>query len=179
MNRKPCPSSIPALFCCLLAATTAMGADRPAQEIIKELDAIKTPAFDPSKRSDAAYMQKLRQDYAAAAAKRNTLAMELFQVDPDNDRLVKLMPQHWMSQNPYGPGAAKLTKEIDEVLAKTHNEKLKLEALYTRAQLSLIKGQQGGKLDMAEVEDFIKKAGKDERGRSCSRWPCGSPRMTS
>lgn len=163
MNRPPHRSCLSALIACLIATTCAMGADRSAKEILADLDAIKPPAFDPSRQSDASYMQQIRTAYRQAAARQDVLIVELLKVDPNNDRLASLLPVHWRQMNPFTE-SDKLTREINDVLARTHNEKLKLEALFTKAQLSLIKARQSGKLDMTDVEKFIKRAGKDERG---------------
>ena len=89
---------------------------------------------------------------------------ELFKADPDNDRLPALDDRHWRRMPPVGPNAAKLDREIDDVLARTHNEKLKAEAYFARAQVGLYKSQQTGNLDLAGVEEFLKKEPKDERG---------------
>jgi thiol-disulfide isomerase/thioredoxin len=153
------------LFGVMIAATaTAMGADRSAQEILKELDAIKMPAFDAARRAEPGYMQSLQRQFMEAATKQDALITELFKADPDNDRLPILMSAHWRRMPPVGPNAAKLNKELEDVLAKSHNEKLKAEVYFARAQIALYKAQQGDNLDLSEVDEFLKKEPKDERG---------------
>ncbi len=163
MNRSLLRSCLCALFAGLVAATCAMGADRSAKAILADLDAIKPPAFDPSRRSDATYMRKIQDEYRQVAVKQDALIVELLKADPNNDRLASLLPMHWRQMNPFTQ-SEKLNQEIDDVLARTHNEKVKLEALFTKAQLSLIKARQSGKVEMTDVEKFLKEAGKDERG---------------
>jgi thiol-disulfide isomerase/thioredoxin len=149
----------------MIAATaTAMGADRSAKEILKELDAIKMPSYEPARRAEPGYIQSLQRQMQEAAAKQDALIPELFKVDPDNDRLPVLMSSHWRRMPPIGPNAGKLTKELEDVLAGTHNEKLKAEVYFARAQISLYKAQQGEKLNLSVVDEFLKKEPKDERG---------------
>ncbi len=162
MNHPPRRSYFSALLACLIATTCAMGADRSAGEILADLDAIKPPAFDRSRQSDAAYMRKIQDEYRQVAARQDALTVELLKVDPNNDRLASLLPRHWRQMNPFTQSET-LKREINDVLARTRNEKLKVEALFTKAQLSLINARQSGKVDMTDVEKFIKQAGKDER----------------
>jgi hypothetical protein len=144
------------LFGFMIAATaTAMGADRSAKAILKDIDAIKMPTFDPAKRSEPGYMQTLQRQMMEAAAKQDALIPELFKADPDNDRLPALMMSHWRRMPPVGPNASKLTQELDDVLAKTHNEKLKAEAFFARAQIGLYKSQQTGTLRMSRSRSRI------------------------
>ncbi len=80
----------------------------------------------------------------AAAAKQDALILELFKADPDNDRLTDLDAEHWRRIPPVGPNASKLNREIEDVLARSHNEKLKAEVHFARAQTGLFKAQQRG-----------------------------------
>jgi thiol-disulfide isomerase/thioredoxin len=98
-----------------------------------------------------------------AAGKRAELALELFQVAPNHDRLPGLMADRWQQVAPVGAQAQKLTKEVAEVLARSQNEKLKVEALFARAQMGLYQARMGGKLDLAGVDEFVKMAPKDRR----------------
>ncbi len=151
------------LFGFMIAATaTAMGADRSAKEILKDLDAVKMPSYEPARRSEPGYMQSLQQQMTEAAAKQDALIPELFNVDPDNDRLTTLMPAHWRRMPPVGPNASKLNRELEDVLARSHNEKLKAEVYFARAQIGLYKSQQTGTLDLSGVDEFLKKMPKDE-----------------
>jgi len=165
MRKNAIRSWTAVLFGSMIAVTaTAMAADRSAKEILKDIDAIKMPTFDPAKRSEPGYMQTLQRQMMEAAAKQDTLIPELFKADPDNDRLPVLMMSHWRRMPPIGPNASKLTQELDDVLAKSHNEKLKAEAYFARAQIGLYKSQQTGTLDLSGVDEFLKRLPKDERG---------------
>jgi thiol-disulfide isomerase/thioredoxin len=154
-----------ALVGCLLgSAGAARAQERSANDILKDLDAVKLPSFEPARRTEQGYIQKLQKEFVEVGAKRDGLILELFKANPDNDRLPPLMAEHWQRVPPIGPGANKLDKEIDEVLHVSKNEKLKVEALFARARVGLIKGQQTGGLDLAGVEEFLKLAPHDPRG---------------
>ena len=58
------------LFGCLGSAVPASGADRPADEILKALDAVKLPAIDRARVSDPSYRQQLQRERQEVSAKR-------------------------------------------------------------------------------------------------------------
>ena len=80
--------------------------------------------------------QKPSQAYMAEAKvqKKAELIGELAKADPDNARLVKLLPQRWMRLAQSGK-VAEARPEIDETLAKTKDEGLKTEALFSKSQI--------------------------------------------
>ncbi|MGZ3489271.1 MAG: hypothetical protein ACXVBY_20695, partial [Isosphaeraceae bacterium] len=67
------------------------------------------------------------------AKKRAELILELYKVAPDHDRIPKLMAERWDTRlaGPQVPG--EIRKEIDDFLAHTQNQKLKIEAAFYRA----------------------------------------------
>jgi thiol-disulfide isomerase/thioredoxin len=152
-----------ALLVCLIGSAAPAAADRSAREILKDLDAIKSPSYDPSRRAEPGYIDKVRAEFTAFAEKRDPLILELLKADPDHDRLPELMSEHWRRMPPIGPNEAKLNQEITDVLARSKNEKLKTEAYFARAQAGLFKSRQTGTLDLAGVEEFLQKAPKDPR----------------
>ena len=162
----------PFLFGLVLAtATSALAADRAAKDILKDVDAVKFPTVDASRRSDPAYRQQFQNEYMAAMARQDALIFELFKTDPDNDRLPELMSIHWRRTRPVGPNASKVDREIQDVLARSHNQKLRLEAHFARAQYKLIQAAQRGVADLSGVEEFIKNAPRTSAVHYCSRWP--------
>src|SRR6185312_16498147 len=76
-----------ALLVCLIGSAATAAADRSAQEILKDVDAIKNPSYDPSRRAEPGYIDKVRAEFAAFAEKRDPLILELLKADPDHDRL--------------------------------------------------------------------------------------------
>ena len=151
------------LGCLIFSVATASAADRPAPQILKDLDAIKMPSFDPSRQSEPGYMDQIRKVFTDIAARRDALTFELFGSDPNHERLPELMRDHWRRLPPVGAAAAKLDQEITNVLARTRNDQLKAEALFARAQAGLFKTQQTGTPDLVGVEDFVQKFPKDPR----------------
>jgi hypothetical protein len=49
------------LGCLIFSVATASAADRPAPQILKDLDAIKMPSFDPSRQAEPGYMDQIRK----------------------------------------------------------------------------------------------------------------------
>ncbi len=153
------------LGCVLASAALALGADRPASEILKEIDAVKAPELDRSKVRDQKYVQDYIKQAQEAAKTRGKLALELYKIDPDNKRIPELMVERWNNTAPAGTQMDSLMKEVDDVLAHTKNDKLKIEGTYVKAQVKLFQGRQqgNGKLDTAAIDEFIKVAPKDPR----------------
>jgi thiol-disulfide isomerase/thioredoxin len=151
------------LGCLIFSVATATAADRPAPQILRDLDAIQKPSFDPSRQSDPGYMDQIRKEVMESAARRDALTFELFGSDPNHERLPELMRDHWRRLPPVGAAAAKLDQEITTVLARTRNDQLKAEAHFARAQAGLFKTQQTGSSDLAGVEEFVQRFPKDPR----------------
>ena len=130
--------------CILTAAALALGADRPAPDIIKDIDAVKTPAVDRSKIRDQKYIQEYMKQREQALQKRNTLILELYKADPNNERIPELMSQRWNSMLLYGRQLDSLVKELDDALTHTKSDKLKLEATYFKAQAAIASERASG-----------------------------------
>ena len=143
---------------------SAIAAERPPQDILKELNAMRMPPYDPSRLPEPGYREKIELALKEAAAHRDALILELFVSDPNHELLPPLMQERWRRLPPVGPNEAKLNREIADVLARSQNDKLKAEAYFARAQAGLYKSQQTGTLDLSGVEEFIKNAPKDPRG---------------
>jgi thiol-disulfide isomerase/thioredoxin len=148
----------------IASAATAMGADRSPDQVLKDLDAVKMPTFDSHKRADRNYLTEYNNQFQKAAQKRDALILELFKADPNHERLPALMSEHWRRLPPVGRDADRLKREIEDVLAHTRNPKLKLEAVFARAQATLYQGRSSGAPDLAGVDEFLKVAPKDSRG---------------
>jgi thiol-disulfide isomerase/thioredoxin len=153
------------LGCVLASVAVALGADRPASDILKEIDAVKMPALDRTKVRDQGYVQEYIKKREEATKTRGKLILELYEAAPQNERVPALMAERWGSTNPSGPQGDALIKEIDNVLAHSKNEKLKVEGTYVKAMAQVFKSRQNAeaKLDTAELEAFIQLAPKDPR----------------
>jgi thiol-disulfide isomerase/thioredoxin len=133
------------------AIAPAIAADRTADEILKEIDAIKPP--------------KTFQEFQESAPKKAALITELYKVAPENARVPKLMADKWMTLANTGK-SEEVAKDVDEVMANTKSEPLKIEAAYTKAMLAFRKNPINPEGAMPVVEEFMKLAPKDERGPS-------------
>ncbi len=160
----------------LIGTAASASAERSAKDILADLDAIKAPSFDRSRQSEPGYIQKIQAEFAKVGEQRDKLIVELIKADPDNERLIKADPdnerlkglpglliEHWSRLRPIGPGEAQVNQEIDTILARSKNEKIKTEAFFARAQIRLIKGLQAGKMDLSGIEEFLQRAPDDPR----------------
>jgi hypothetical protein len=126
------------------ATATAQDDKRPVDAILKDIDAVPTPQPDMTKLQTKdqaerqAYIQSLMKDMATAREKRGKLALELYQVDPKNDRVPELLAERW-STFPASSDLATVSKEIDEALAQIDNAQLKAAGAVTKARLVVMK----------------------------------------
>ena len=114
------------------------------------------------------YVSQFRTKLQAATEKRAALILELYKADPSHDRIPALMAERWSARR-FGLTAAQLGPEIDEVLAQTKNEKLKIEATYARAYSRMVASRPGASIDLSPVEAYLKLAPKDPRGATLLR----------
>jgi thiol-disulfide isomerase/thioredoxin len=105
-----------ALLVCGLASPVLAG-DRPADDIVKDIDAIKRPTT----------MAELQE----GSAKKIELIGELAKAHPNDARLGKLLPQRWIAMAQSGKNVEAI-KELDETLAKTKDQTLKFEGLFAK-----------------------------------------------
>jgi thiol-disulfide isomerase/thioredoxin len=97
------------LLLCGLAAP-AIAADRTADEIVKEIEAIKRPTT--------------RAEAMEGSTKRIALVGELLKSHPDDARLATLLPMRWSAMGQTGKADEALA-EIAAILPKTKDETLK------------------------------------------------------
>jgi len=145
------------------ASLSASGADRSAEMILKELDAIKVPSYDASKKEDQTYTPRFLTELQRATETRAALILELYKADPDHDRIPTLIAERW-SVRPFALAAEKLRSEIDDVLAHTQNQKVKIEGTFARTYARLYDSRPEQPLDLSVVEEYLKLAPKDPRG---------------
>ena len=121
---------------CVVAAGEALAAGRPADAILKDLEAVEMPKLDASKRNDQAYVREYLAKRQETLDKRAALALELYKTAPNHARVPELMVARWrMSIRPTGLSIEDFLKEIDQVLTQATDSKFKLEAIFTKAQL--------------------------------------------
>jgi thiol-disulfide isomerase/thioredoxin len=145
-------------------AGRTLAADRSASEILKEINAIKVPAFDSTKSGDEAYRKDHESKRHAAITKKAALILELYNSEPDHQRVPALMAERWGNMSAVGPEGEELKKEVDRVLAETASQKLRLEAIFTKTRIRLRESESTGSPDIGAIDEFIKLAPGDRRG---------------
>ncbi len=152
------------LFGCLGSAVPASGADRPADEILKALDAVKLPAIDRARVSDPSYRQQLQREMEEVSRKRDSLILELYRTDLNHDKLPFLMAERWDRIPLDGPARTVRDTEVKSVLEHATNPQLRTEATFARSLGRVFDSRSTGHPDVAAVDEFIKVAPKDPRG---------------
>ncbi|MGC8644549.1 MAG: redoxin family protein [Isosphaeraceae bacterium] len=149
----------------LASAALMVGADRTADQILQEIDAVKMPTLNRSKIRDQSYVKEYLNQRNEASQARGKLILELYKAAPDHERIPGLMAERWDGMAPFGSQGEKLLKEIDDVLAHTANSQLKIEGTFVKAQVQLIRSRQNPDLkpDLTAVDAFVKLAPQDPR----------------
>jgi thiol-disulfide isomerase/thioredoxin len=147
----------------IASAGAAPGADRSAEQILKELDAVKYPTFDAKRRQDQAYMREYLAKRQEVWSKLDPLILELYRVSPSHERIPRLMYERWSRKTqPFG----ELYKDVDDILAHDKNPKLRIEGAFVKARARVSETRPGGSPDLSFLEEFLKVAPKDPRGPS-------------
>jgi thiol-disulfide isomerase/thioredoxin len=146
---------------CPVSAAQASGTDRPAEQILKDIDAAVAPKLDAKKARSTSYLRRFRANQRDVAARRDKLILELYKAAPDHERLPELMSERWSRKD---ERTRALFKEVDEVLAHTKNPKLKAEAVFIRARSKVKETRASGSPDLAPMEEFLKLSPRDPRG---------------
>jgi len=147
--------------------TPVQAADRPADQILADIDAVEIPKLDPSQRGETLAMIEYIGKRKAAMERRGELVRELFRTAPDHPKLPSLFVERWQDQLMMTEGnrpMPNLLAELQEVLAGTKNAKLKADAAFYRTILEVQTGEGDAEEVLKTVEKFIQIAPKDERG---------------
>ncbi|MHC5541976.1 TlpA family protein disulfide reductase [Singulisphaera rosea] len=143
-------------------ALSVAAADRSADQIVDEIQAIKVPQ-QPEGRTQEAVLKFFKARKEAEDKKAN-LILELYRTQPHHDKLAKLLPERWNSLMADPDKADALGKEIDEVTAQLKEEGLKVEGTFVKT-VGVLRAKLSDAPDeaMAAIESFVKLAPKDER----------------
>ncbi len=159
--------SVIALGVAIGVAAPAQAADRSAEKILEEIDAIKFPRLDAKRAQDQDYMREYLAKRAEVSAKSNALIFELYKIAPNHERVPRLMYQRWSR---YGSDRFdELFKDVDDVLAHDKNPKLRVEGTYCKARAKLWQSRSSPSPDLSSFEEFAKVAPGDPRGASLLR----------
>jgi len=150
---------------CMISGSPVWSAERSADQILKEIDAVKLPTLDSTKQDDRSAVVKHKIKLREATEKRARLISQLYKVAPNHKRIPPLMAERWKTIGMHLEGGKydELVRELEGVIARTKDAKLKIEASYTRAQLKLNPASAKRSPDPAGVDDFLKLAPKDPR----------------
>ncbi len=153
------------LFCGSVSLGVAPGppAKRSANDILKELDSLKIPLYDASKKSNSAYVKQFTAKLREKTHKRDALILELYKAEPEHVRVPALLAERW-SIRPYALPYKALLKEVEKVLQSSKNPRIKLEAQYAHTYAILYHGEPNAKVDIAAIDRFLDEARDDPRG---------------
>ena len=149
----------------MVLISPAWSAERTAEQILKEIDAVKLPTLNSKKQGDRSAIRDNQIRRREAAQKRARLIREIYKVAPDHQRIPALMEERWatLGSHPEKGKYDELVRELDNVLSHTKDKKLKIEATYTKAQLKLHPVSSKGIPDPSGVDEFLKLAPNDAR----------------
>lgn len=149
-----------------LVWTNILAADPPrsAEEILKEFEAAKSPAFDFQQRENAEYVRKYVDARKPLENKRCELAWELYQSYPSHERVVELLLVRWENNMRLGETVQSL-QEIGNFVRDHPDSPRIADVLYARADGALrTRPRPDTGNGKAFIEDFIRKLPQDERG---------------
>ena len=139
---------------------------KDADAMVQDIEGIKQPVLDQTKRGDQAYVQEYMKTYTAFLQARADAIKAFVDAYPTDARAGKMRAERWMILARAGK-MDEAQAEVDAYL-KDPGHAGDAEALFMAAQLSVAKNEQapgGDKATMtAAVERFIKSAPKDDRG---------------
>jgi hypothetical protein len=147
----------------------ARGDDRSPDAILKEIDSIKVPVLDESRAQDPAYNTRFFKEESEARNRRAPLIGALYRSEPENPKLVTLLPERWgalagMIENTEDRKLAQeVTAELNEAIARAKSDGLKKDAAYWKAQVGSTIAKDIPTKTRA-VDEFIALDPKDERG---------------
>lgn len=152
---------------CMSFSCTALADDRTVDEILAELDSIKMPTYERSKRSDREFMAKIRVEIRALNLKKSKLIGELYRVDPDHEQLGKLMPLRWTYLKFDLEQSATITDEMQEIFTSAPDTELAKRARFEYASKKLYDNSKGREKNIEAVskavESFVSHHPEDSR----------------
>jgi thiol-disulfide isomerase/thioredoxin len=149
----------------LVPVTSAIAA-RPAAEIVEEYDATPLPKPSPGVRENADKMRAFRAEIGRVSRRRGELAMELFEADPDHERVPKMMLDRWVEPMMNRTTALATAQEIERALPHFKNPAQVKTARHMRA-VAVVRGNPNRpEISEAEIERFLHDYPKDTAGAS-------------
>ena len=117
-------------------------------EILKEIEGLKWPRFDPDRANDPAYSREYKARRDEVREKRPALVLELYKAAPEHEKVRARCFQRWEDLVNIGRGS-EVQQEVDGILARAANPKLRLEAATHAAHLAIGEARRIGSFDPA------------------------------
>jgi len=151
------------------ATSLARAEDSKAEAILKQIDAVKSPVLDRTKINDATYREEYLKQRKEAESRRAELIGELHKADPENAKLVTLLPRRWNTLSTT-TGGKMVTDEIKKVIAESKNLEIKTEAAFFMALMPIRDAQASTQARLKALEEFVAvvPADKDRAGKLLS-----------
>ena len=129
--------------------------NRSCEEIVAEFDRL-SESFN-SRPPDPS-LEHLRALIKEHEARTIALALELYRIKPDHERVPQMMACRWMALCNDASNSESLPKEIDEILSKRPVETLRLRGSYCKARVLML--EPGRRADaMTAINEFIRLEG--------------------
>jgi len=157
------------LLCLALGSPPALAQARPADEIIKELDATVMPIYDVNRDSpNTRYREEFIKQRDDARRRRAALIGELHHSYPDHPAVADLLPERWETLFNLDEDYDGVLKETDGLLKSQPDHTIARYAWQWRAMCSIRVYSRADSFDqdrfLAAIEDFINRYQDDTHG---------------
>ena len=161
------------VFAVLIAAgmafsSNAFADNRTADEILEDINGLAYPTYDRGRGEDQAFRKRYFELRGALDLVKAAYILELYQVDPDHEKIAAMLPQRWRILGSDEKLKEVARGEMEEIIASAPDSELAGHARYAMAT-SVVQDNVWGEdkdLDKANeaIEAFIKALPDDERG---------------
>jgi thiol-disulfide isomerase/thioredoxin len=136
--------------------------DRTAEAILADYKAVTFPIRDPARTGPEA-TREFRAAYGKAQARKDQLALELFQAHPDHEAVPGLLKNRWINTMMSPSTAAATIAEINQALPCFKVPDAAREARFMRAIATIQANLETSEAAVATVEAFLLEDPKDRR----------------
>jgi thiol-disulfide isomerase/thioredoxin len=133
-----------------------------ADAMLQQIDALKPPEVDQSKKSDDAYRQQYVAQMRKVMEEKADLQGKFAAAYPDNPKAGKMRQDRWMTLAQLGQ-TDKVAEEANDLL-KQPGHANDPDALYMLAQLAVMKNRANPAAAQDAIDRFLQAAPKDDRG---------------
>lgn len=149
-------------------SSSAFADDRTAEEILEDINGLTYPTYDRERGDDQAFMKRFFELRGALDRLKAAYILELSQVVPDHEMVVKLLPVRWSVLGSDEKLGEVVKSEMEEIIASAPDSELAGEARYKMAMQIVQENMRGEDKDLdtanEAVEAFMEALPDDERG---------------